>query len=101
MSYAICIFKKNYVANTKTLKHALNHGLKLKKVHRVIQFNQKEWLKSYIDMNTKLKREAKIDSEKDFFKPMNNAVVPKSMENIRKHKYIRLVTANKRRSFLM
>ena len=101
MSYAICIFKKNYVANTKTLKHALNHGLKLKKVHRVIQFNQKEWLKPYIDMNTKLKREAKIDSGKDFFKPMNNGVVPKTMENIRKHKYIRLVTANKRRSFLM
>ena len=50
---------------------ALNHGLILKKVHRVIQFNQKAWLKSYIDMNTKLRTEAKTDFEKDFFKLVN------------------------------
>ena len=50
----------------KVLKQALNHGLVFKKVHRVIQFNQKDWLKPYIDMNTKLRKEAKNDFEKDF-----------------------------------
>ena len=56
----------------RVLKQALNHGLVLKKVHRVIQFNQKDWLKPYIYMNTKLGKEAKNNFEKDFFKLMNN-----------------------------
>ena len=43
----------------RALKQALNHGLILKKVHRVIQFNQEAWLKPYTDMNTKLRTEAK------------------------------------------
>ena len=64
--------KKNYVVHVRALKQALNHGLLLKIVHRVIQFNQKAWLKPYIDMNTKLRKEAKIEFEKDFFKLMNN-----------------------------
>ena len=51
--------KKNYVVHIKALKQGVNHGLILKKVHRVIQFNQKAWLKPYIDMNTKLRTEAK------------------------------------------
>ena len=46
-------------------------------MHRIIQFNQKAWLKPYIDMNTKLTTEAKNDFEKDIFKLMNNAVLEK------------------------
>ena len=44
--------KKKYIVNVKSIKQALNHGLKFKKVHRIIEFNQKAWLKPYIDMNT-------------------------------------------------
>ena len=60
-------WQKNYVDHIKALRQALNHGFILKKVHRVIQFNQKAWLKPYIDMNTELRKKAKIDFEKDFF----------------------------------
>ena len=52
--------KKTYVVHIRSLKQALNHGLKLKKVHRIIEFNQEAWLKPYIDMNTELKKIAKM-----------------------------------------
>ena len=59
--------KAEYVIHIRNLKPALNHGLALKNVHRVIKFNQNAWLKPYIDMNTDLRKIAKNDFENFFF----------------------------------
>ena len=66
--------KTEYVIHIKNLKQVLDHGLVLKKVHKVIKFNQNAWLKPYIDLNTDLRKKAKNDFEKDFLKLMNHAV---------------------------
>ena len=93
--------KTKYVVHIKSLKQALNHGLKLKKIYRIIEFNQEAWLKPCMDMNTKLRKVANSDFKKDLFKLMNNSVFGKTLENIRKHRDIKLVTTNKKRSKLV
>ena len=74
--------KKKYVVHISILKQALNHGLKLKKVHRVIEFNQEAWLKKYIDMNTELRKKASNDF-------------------VRKHRDIKLVKTDHKRNKLV
>ena len=84
--------KKKYLIHIRALDQVLRHGLVLERIHRTIEFNQTDWMKPYTDFNTKLRTAATNDFEKDFFKLMNNSVFGKTMENIRKHRNIKLVT---------
>ena len=58
--------KEKYVIHIRALKQALNNGLILKKVHRVIKFNQRAWLKPYVNMNTKRRIKANNEFVKYF-----------------------------------
>ena len=88
--------KKSYVIHIQALNQALQHGLRLDRIHRAIEFDQLPWSKTYIDFNTQLRTAATNDFEKDFFKLMNNSVFGKTMENIRKHRNIKLVMTDEK-----
>lgn len=85
--------KKDYVIDFRMLKECLRRGIILKSVNNYIRFKQKAWLKPYIDLNTRLRQEAKNDFEKDFYKLMNNSVYGKQMENVRNKCDVKILTS--------
>ena len=95
------IDKENYSIHIAVaLKQALNHGLRLIRVYSAISFRQEAWLKPYIDLNTELRKNAKNEFEKDFYKLKINSVYGKTVQNDRNHRDIRLVTTEAKRNKL-
>ena len=86
--------KNNYVVHYRNLQFYLKQGMKLKRVHRVLEFEQECWMEPYIRMNAEFRKKAKNDFEKNFYKLMNNSVFGKTMENLRNRADIKIVRSN-------
>ena len=92
--------KENYSIHIVSLKQALNHGLKLIRVHSIISFRQEAWLTSYIDLNPELRKNGKNEFEKYFCKLKINSIYVKTVQNDRKDRDIKLVTTEAKRNKL-
>ena len=88
--------KRKYGVHYRLLKFYLSHGLILKKVHRIVSFDQEAWLKPYIDFNTQMRAKANTEFEKNFFKLLINSIYGKCCENVRHRRDIKLCTTAKK-----
>ena len=84
--------KAKYIVHYRNLKFYLKMGMRVKKIHRVLQFNQRPWLKKYIDYNTSCRARSKSKFEKNFYKLMNNSVFGKTQENLRNRVNVEIIT---------
>jgi len=85
--------KEKYVVHYKNLQFYLSQGMRLKKVHRALEFDQEPWMEPYIRMNTEFRKQAKSDFETDFYKLMNKSVFGKTMESLRNRADVKIVRA--------
>ena len=86
--------KTNYRLHYKILQLCIQLGLKVKNINKILSFKQDDWLKDYIEGNSKLRQEAKLKGDgflANLYKIMNNSVYGKQMENVRNRCDIRLV----------
>lgn len=85
--------KQHYICHVENLKFYVNHGLRVAKIHRVLKFDQSEWLAPYIEKNTVMRKNAESNFEKNFYKLMSNACFGKTMENLRNRREIKFVSS--------
>ncbi|XP_054257389.1 uncharacterized protein LOC128982453 [Macrosteles quadrilineatus] len=89
----VTLFDKDaYVIHYRALQQAMDNGLRVRRIHRVLRFKQRKWLQPYVAMNTRLRQQAKNKFEVELFKLMVNAVYGMSLQNVRKHINIKLAT---------
>jgi len=84
--------KKNYIVHYRNLKYYKEKGLKVTKIHRVIEFKQSKWLAPYINFNTEKRKLATTEFERNLYKLCNNAVFGKMCEDLRKRIDVRIVS---------
>ncbi|EZA58861.1 hypothetical protein X777_01036 [Ooceraea biroi] len=84
--------KERYVIHYRTLQQCTRHGLRVKRIHRALEFAQSAWLRDYIELNTGFRTRATNDFEMNLYKLMNNAVLGKTMENVQNRVEVKLVT---------
>ena len=87
--------KVKYVVHYKDLKYYLSLGMKLVRIHKILSFKQNNWLKNYVDFNTKKKQESTDEFSKGLYKLLNNCIYGKSIENQRKRINVKLINDRK------